>query len=857
MISIVRFYIGLEGVHMRNRYKWLERLDAFFVSYLITGRVILIFLLLSVAFFYLHVVFPETTNLYSVKNSSLMLDRPTGVLAMPEGGFVVNDSDQKLVLMDSEGRLIKAITCSNHSYFSDIAVDSDGNIYTIVSRMDESESTLYDQTVVKYTAEGKKELELFAVDYTEELEDHSNCNRKILLELEAGVLYVIQYGEHSTSVAEIDTVTGEVTQIGQIPSATVFLYSHVYYLGEGRYNYVKFTGEIGRGEIGGEEQILWKHAVTMNDLNEARASFIYECPGEYIIRDNWSKKLYHLSKDEGSSLAPWNPVFEGKELGDDVAFTTMSNGVFCAVSQGSAWVMRDETIELLPAVVKISTGQALLGHLKNILPKLFHPLQIVFMVICIFLVLFKLLLHGNAMFWKVFIYSAILCTLSLGVVEAIYRQEQVVYLEDMMRQSQALLRMAKASIDIDIFEAATHGDFFETEMYAKIREQLVEEFGEYKNGSEEAVVLMIPLKGRNHAIDIASNRGKNDLSHVQSYVVGLAIADITYDNPEFVTYYDKHIISGIGFYNEQQELIGYFCRYEPFAQIQNRFMSMWTNSTTYILLGVILLATYLFSWMFTRRFNRLQDAINKIAEGNLEERVREDYEDELGDISKAINRMTERIGELLAENAGKNEEIRKSQQEVLISLSSITEAKSGETGNHVRRVGEYVKILAADFGFEGKELEYLSTAAMLHDVGKLMVPPGILEKPGKLTEEEFEIVKLHAADGEALLKNAPGQIMHYARIIALEHHEKWNGKGYAGIKGEAIHVEARITAVADVFDALVSERCYKPAMSVEDAYQVIIKERGEHFDPAVVDSFVRHFEEIKEVQRKYSDVTKE
>lgn len=193
------------------------------------------------------------------------------------------------------------------------------------------------------------------------------------------------------------------------------------------------------------------------------------------------------------------------------------------------------------------------------------------------------------------------------------------------------------------------------------------------------------------------------------------------------------------------------------------------------------------------------------------------------------------------------------QEQVTLAFAEITEAKSGQTGQHVKRVSEYSRILAQGMGLEHNDVENIRIASMMHDIGKLLIPPEILEKMGKLTEEEFEIIKTHVTIGENLLHNAPGEIMSVARVIAQQHHEKWNGKGYLGMKGEEIALGARITAVADVYDALTSNRSYKKAWYSEQAYEMIVNERGEQFDPAVVDVFKEHFDEIKAVQEKYAD----
>jgi HD-GYP domain-containing protein (c-di-GMP phosphodiesterase class II) len=196
------------------------------------------------------------------------------------------------------------------------------------------------------------------------------------------------------------------------------------------------------------------------------------------------------------------------------------------------------------------------------------------------------------------------------------------------------------------------------------------------------------------------------------------------------------------------------------------------------------------------------------------------------------------------------------QEQVTLAFAEITEAKSGQTGQHIKRVSEYSRVLAEGLGYEPHDVETIRIASMMHDVGKLLISPEILEKCGRLTDEEFEIMKTHVTIGENLLHNAPGEIMRVARVIAQQHHEKWNGMGYLGMKGEEIDRSARITAVADVYDALTSNRSYKKAWYSEQAFEMIKNERGEHFDPEVVDVFINRFDEFKAIQEKYADSNK-
>lgn len=200
-----------------------------------------------------------------------------------------------------------------------------------------------------------------------------------------------------------------------------------------------------------------------------------------------------------------------------------------------------------------------------------------------------------------------------------------------------------------------------------------------------------------------------------------------------------------------------------------------------------------------------------------------------------------------------NQQVNDVSEQTIQSLAEIVEAKSEFTGLHVKRVSEYTRILAEAMGYSPEDVNTIRIASMMHDIGKINIPAEILEKPGKLTPEEFDIIKTHITEGERLLRNAPGKIMETAKIIALEHHEKWNGTGYMGRKGQEIHLDSRIVALADVFDALVSERPYKKPFSDEKAREIIVGDRGSHFDPDVVDAFVEHFEQFQTIHRKYPD----
>lgn len=212
-----------------------------------------------------------------------------------------------------------------------------------------------------------------------------------------------------------------------------------------------------------------------------------------------------------------------------------------------------------------------------------------------------------------------------------------------------------------------------------------------------------------------------------------------------------------------------------------------------------------------------------------------------------------RIQRLVSTLAAKNRELHEDQENLIFSLSQIIENKSENTGQHVRRVSEYTRILCRSLGYDEEECRTISLAATMHDVGKLMVPEAILEKPGRLTPEEFEIVKKHTEYGKKMLETSPGELFTLSTQIAWQHHEKWDGTGYMGVKGEDIPRCARCVALADVFDALVSRRAYKSPWLPGEAFREIVTQKGKQFDPEIVDAFVMHFEEFLEVARKYPD----
>jgi putative two-component system response regulator len=194
-------------------------------------------------------------------------------------------------------------------------------------------------------------------------------------------------------------------------------------------------------------------------------------------------------------------------------------------------------------------------------------------------------------------------------------------------------------------------------------------------------------------------------------------------------------------------------------------------------------------------------------------------------------------------------ELEGNQKEMIWMLTELMESTSDETGKHIRRVAEISSLLAHYHPALSKEdEEILFHASPMHDIGKMTVPHEILHKPGRYTEEEFETMKHHTSSAYRLLCCSKRKLIKAAAVIAHEHHEKWNGKGYPRqLKGAAIHIYGRIVALADVFDALTHGRCYKDAWNIDEVIDYIKGHRGTQFDPELVDIFIEHTDEFKEI----------
>jgi len=216
-------------------------------------------------------------------------------------------------------------------------------------------------------------------------------------------------------------------------------------------------------------------------------------------------------------------------------------------------------------------------------------------------------------------------------------------------------------------------------------------------------------------------------------------------------------------------------------------------------------------------------------------------------LEREVARQTEQLRLL-------NDELHSTQQEILFTMGAIGEQRSQETGYHVKRVARYSKLIALAAGQSPEAADLLYQASPMHDIGKVAIPDAILNKPARLTPDEFAIMQQHTLLGYEMLRHSQRPLFQLAAEVALTHHEKWDGSGYpGGLAGEQIPIGGRITALVDVYDALSSRRVYKEAFSEDRVLQIIKEGRGGHFDPDLVDLFFNNLDSIREIGTELAD----
>jgi len=223
-------------------------------------------------------------------------------------------------------------------------------------------------------------------------------------------------------------------------------------------------------------------------------------------------------------------------------------------------------------------------------------------------------------------------------------------------------------------------------------------------------------------------------------------------------------------------------------------------------------------------------------------------------LENAVEARTAALSEAVSRLQRSEQELRTHQEETVKRLSSMAELRDLETGRHLERMSSYCALIAERFDFDRERIELMRIASPMHDVGKIGIPDNILLKPSTLTPEEREVMQQHTEIGYRILSGSDAELLTLAAVLAWTHHERFDGSGYPrGLSGEEIPIEGRIAAVADVFDALTSDRIYRPAFNVEEAVSMMRDQRGAHFDPEVLDRFLNAMEKVEEIRMGYEN----
>jgi response regulator RpfG family c-di-GMP phosphodiesterase len=400
--------------------------------------------------------------------------------------------------------------------------------------------------------------------------------------------------------------------------------------------------------------------------------------------------------------------------------------------------------------------------------------------------------------------------------------------------------------------------------YFTIIEQLIKEIPQYDNSSK--LILLGKLKAKysdyHEQAKLISSQSTLSSEKLKMELSGLDTISL-------------EIINELNVYASLADL-KFYERINDVKIITSTVLNLFLIVAVLSLLAFMFFGSYVKSTII-QSLNNLNHGIDEFFKFLFQEKHTTDnikvlYNDELGEVAQYINNNIQDV-ELLIKNEREfqktlqsevtkqtqelqnlNEEIVSTQKDILLTMGAISESRSKETGNHVKRVASYSRLFAKKLGFSDEVCELIYSASPMHDIGKIAIPDEILTKPGKLDEHEFEIMKRHTVIGYQMLKDSPREILAAAAIIAHEHHEKWDGTGYPNNKSkEGIHIYARITTISDVFDALSVDRYYKKAWKIEDVMEYIKSENGKYFDPQLVGILIDNLDEFLEIREFYKE----
>lgn len=378
------------------------------------------------------------------------------------------------------------------------------------------------------------------------------------------------------------------------------------------------------------------------------------------------------------------------------------------------------------------------------------------------------------------------------------------------------------------------------------KEAYISDICKQLNIGENADVFIMNSKGL-----ILSSNNKSRIPIDKKYSEKTVIEKILKSNKQNDNSFSLNIMSEkrLVAYNSVDNSDWFIVSTIPYTYLQSESKDLMWNI---IFIGLICLAcaipvSFIISSSISSPLSKLKTIMDEAQRGKFDVQLEDNNSDEIAEIATGFNDMITSIRLLIKDNID-------IQNELVFKLGAVTEARSQETGNHISRVAYYSQLIAQKCGMSQADSDILKMASTLHDIGKISIPDNILLKPGKLTQEEFEIMKTHTVIGYEILSNSNKNILKIASRIALEHHEKYDGTGYPrGISGDEIGIYSRIVALTDVFDALGTERVYKKKWEWDKIIDYIKGQRGKQFDPKITDIFLDNLDEIREIENSLKD----
>ena len=792
------------------------------------------------------VVFLRPEWQISLGDRTLRFQHIQEVAAGADGSLYLNDDGKRVFALRPDGGLkyvVRVDSFGKEARISGITADDQGRLFLRVWDNLDGGVQEWGSRLCMYDVTGKLQKILYTADYQPEEQLQADSP----LYVQDGKLVFIERHSLYNRFYQIDVETGELRQLIRQDFAVPYLYQNIFLMADQAYCYAKIDGETGYGKIGEREKPAFQYVYDILRGGPFISS-IFALQGQIYAYDAHQKTVWRIEPEAAQPFQEASVVPSG-----EIVYANAVNGYLCGAGRDQVWYAGTDGTLRTFSCANLTVAQALCEALVRC--AYFLSVFLLAAGLVYFLGGIVHVYHGpsTSLLNKQLMLLPIVLLVILYMMFTVFRFYQRNYAQRELQQISREVQMVAGGFEGDSLISAGNSLFFRQTVYRSITKRLQESF------PADLTVQILLRSPTGVYVFAGSGKDRSLLSLHEpadaEELSGLLAQHATRNGTSVLQHGDSYRFYA-PIHTSDGEVVGWLYAAAPAALSYRGFGdTVWALLPKLLVcIAMLALLLVLLAWRLGRSAAAASEAITAISRGDLQVRISDIGNDEIGKISCCINHMAENLEASFKRNAELNREIRETQLDVIASFAEITEAKSGQTGHHVKRVAEYTRVLARAAGYCAEEVETIALASMMHDVGKLLLPNGILDKPGRLTEEDFAIVKRHSQYGEQLLHNVPNKALKYARIIALEHHERYGGGGYPdNRRGREIHPLARMVSIADVFDALVSKRSYKESWSVDKAFREVLAQSGQQFDPYFVELFLAHRAEIEEIVERLSD----